>query len=195
MYTNASLWKYTEGRKFMDFLTQAVGIVGMTFGILSYLNKNQRGIMIFQLLATTFFSIHFLMLDAVTGCLLNVLGVVRAAVYSQRSTRRWAAHPVWIYIFSVAAVAIYVLSFAVFGKEPTVWLLILELLPVIATAVTSVSYRMPGGAQVRVLSLFSSPLWLIYNACNGSIGGFISDSLSIISIFVGMYKHDRKKKE
>jgi hypothetical protein len=53
---------------------------------------------------------------------------------------------------------------------------------------------MPGGAQVRVLSLFSSPLWLIYNACNGSIGGFISDSLSIISIFVGMYKHDRKKK-
>jgi hypothetical protein len=86
------------------------------------------------------------------------------------------------------------MSFAVFGKEPTVWLLILELLPVIATAVTSVSYRMPGGAQVRVLSLFSSPLWLIYNACNGSIGGFISDSLSIISIFVGMYKHDRKKK-
>ena len=178
----------------MDFLTQVIGIVGMTFGILSYLNKNQRGIMIFQLLATTFFSVHFLMLGAVTGCLLNVLGVVRAAVYSQRSTHRWAAHPIWIYIFSASAVGIYALSFAVFGKEPTVWLLILELLPVIATAVTSVSYRMPGGAQVRVLSLFSSPLWLIYNACNGSIGGFISDSLSIISIFAGMYKHDRKGK-
>jgi uncharacterized membrane protein YczE len=94
----------------------------------------------------------------------------------------------------VSCLLALVMSFAVFGKEPTVWLLILELLPVIATAVTSVSYRMPGGAQVRVLSLFSSPLWLIYNACNGSIGGFISDSLSIISIFVGMYKHDRKKK-
>jgi hypothetical protein len=178
----------------MDFLTQAIGIVGMTFGILSYLNKNQRGIMIFQLLATAFFAVHFLMLDAITGCLLNVLGVVRAAVYSQRSTRRWAAHPVWIYIFSAAAFAIYVLSFTVFGKEPSVWVLILELLPVIATAVTSVSYRMPGGAQVRLLSLFSSPLWLIYNACNGSIGGSVSDSLSIISIFVGMYKHDRKGK-
>ena len=178
----------------MDFLTQAVGIVGMTFGILSYLNKNQRGIMIFQLLATVFFSAHFLMLGAMTGCLLNILGVVRAAVYSQCSTRRWAAHPIWIYVFSAASVAIYVLSFAVFGKEPTAWLLILELLPVIATAVTSIAYRMPGGAQVRVLSLFSSPLWLIYNACNGSIGGFISDSLSIISIFAGMYKHDRKRK-
>ena len=38
----------------MDFLTQAIGIVGMTFGILSYLNKSQRGIMIFQLLTTVF---------------------------------------------------------------------------------------------------------------------------------------------
>ena len=178
----------------MDFLTQAIGIVGMTFGILSYLNKNQRGIMIFQLLATVFFSVHFLMLGAMTGCLLNVLGVVRAAVYSQRSTRRWAAHPVWIYIFSAAAFAIYVLSFTVFGKEPSVWVLILELLPVIATAVTSVSYRMPGGAQVRLLSLFASPMWLIYNAINGSAGGTISETLSIVSILVGMYKHDRKKK-
>ena len=78
--------------------------------------------------------------------------------------------------------------------QGVLWLLILEMLPVIATAVTSVAYRMPGGAQVRVLSLFSSPLWLIYNACNGSIGGVISDSLSILSIFAGMYKHDRKKK-
>lgn len=178
----------------MEILTQVIGIVAMSFGILSYLNKNQRGIMIFQLLATTFFSIHFFLLNAITGCLLNVLGVVRAAVYSQRSTRKWAAHPVWIYIFSAASLGIYVLSFTVFGKEPTAWMLILELLPVIATAVTSVAYRMPGGGQVRVLSLFSSPLWLIYNACNGSIGGFISDSLAIISIFVGMYKHDRKKK-
>lgn len=178
----------------MDIFAQAVGIVAMTFGILSYLNKNQRGIMIFQLLATMFFSIHFWMLGAVTGCLLNVLGVVRAAVYSQRSKRAWAAHPAWIYVFSAAAFAIYVLTFTVFDKEVSAWILLLELLPVIATAVTSVAYRMAGGAQVRVLSLFSSPLWLIYNACNGSVGGFISDSLSIISIFVGMYRHDRKKR-
>lgn len=179
----------------MELFAQAVGIVAMSFGILSYLNKNQRGIMIFQLLATTFFSIHFWMLGAVTGCLLNVLGVVRAAVYSQRSRRAWAAHPAWIYVFSAAAFGIYVLTFTVFDKEVSAWILLLELLPVVATAVTSVAYRMAGGAQVRVLSLFSSPLWLIYNACNGSVGGVISDSLSIISIFVGMYKHDRKKKD
>lgn len=179
----------------MDFLVQAIGIVAMSFGVLSYLNKNQRGIMIFQLLATAFFSIHFFLLGAITGCLLNVLGVVRAAVYSQRSKRAWAAHPVWIYIFSAAAVGIYVLSFTVFDKEPTAWMLILELLPVVATAVTSVSYRMEKGSQVRVLSLFSSPLWLIYNICNGSVGGAISDSMAILSIFVGMYKHDRKKKD
>ena len=49
VYTYASLWKHMGGRNIMDLLTQAVGIVGMTFGILSYLNKNQRGIMIFQL--------------------------------------------------------------------------------------------------------------------------------------------------
>ena len=178
----------------MDFLTQAIGIVGMTFGILSYLNKSQRGIMIFQLLTTVFFAVHFFMLHAVTGCLLNVLGAIRAAIYAQRSKHAWAAHPAWIFVFSGGALLMYLLSFTVFGVEPTARLLILELLPVIAVTVTSVAYRLPGGGQVRVLSLFASPLWLIYNALNGSIGGFISDSLSIISIFVGMYKHDRKGK-
>lgn len=178
----------------MDILTQAIGIVGMAFGILSYLNKSQRGIMIFQLLTTACFAVHFFMLGAVTGCLLNILGVIRAAVYSQRSTRRWAAHPVWIYIFSGAAFALYALSFTVFGVEPSARLLILELLPVITVTVTSVAYRMPGGGQVRILSLFASPLWLIYNAINGSVGGTISDSLATVSILVGMYKHDRKRK-
>ena len=72
--------------------------------------------------------------------------------------------------------------------------MILELLPVIAVTVTSVAYRLPGGGQVRVLSLFASPLWLIYNALNGSVGGTISDSLATVSILVGMYKHDRSEK-
>lgn len=178
----------------MDIFTQAVGIVAMSFGILSYLNRNQRGIMIFQLLATACFSVHFWLLGAVTGCLLNILGVIRAAIYAQRSRRAWAAHPCWIYIFSAAALGIYVMTFTVFGHEVTVWELLIELLPVVATAVTSVAYRMAGGAQVRVLSLFSSPLWLTYNACRGSIGGVISDSMSLVSIFVGMYRHDRKRK-
>lgn len=178
----------------MNFLTQAIGIVGMCFGILSYLNKNQRGIMLCQLLTTICFAIQFFMLNAVMGCLLNILGVFRAAVYAQRSRCKWAAHPVWIYIFSGSAFALYVLSFTVFGVEPTTRLLILELLPVIGVTVTSVSYRMASGAQVRLLSLFSSPMWLIYNAVNGSAGGTISEVLSIVSIFVGMYKHDRKKK-
>ena len=48
---------------------------------------------------------------------------------------------------------------------------------------------------MRILSLFASPLWLIYNACNGSVGGTISDSLATVSILVGMYKHDRKKQK
>jgi hypothetical protein len=179
----------------MDFLTQAIGIVGMTFGILSYLNKNQRGIMIFQFLNTLCFAVHFFLLGAVTGCLLNILGVIRAAVYAQCTRKAWAAHPAWIFVFAGGSFAMYVLSFTVFGVEPTARLLLLELLPVIAMTVTSVSYRMPGGAQVRLLSLFASPMWLIYNAINGSAGGTISESLSIISILVGMYKHDRKKKE
>lgn len=178
----------------MDFVTQAIGVVGMTFGILSYLNKSQRGIMIFQLLTTVCFAVHFFLLGAVTGCLLNILGVIRAAVYAQRSRRSWAAHPAWIYIFSGAAFVLYGLSFTVFGVEPTARLLILELLPVIAVTVTSVAYRLPGGGQVRILSLFASPLWLIYNAINGSVGGTVSDSLATVSILVGMYKHDRKKK-
>ena len=45
---------------------------------------------------------------------------------------------------------------------------------------------------IRKYALISSPLWLIYNIANFSIGAIICEVLSLCSILVGMLRLDRK---
>jgi hypothetical protein len=59
--------------------------------------------------------------------------------------------------------------------------------------VSTVALQKKDAKKVRLISLFCSPMWLTYNSFNGSIGGVITETFSIISIIVGYLRLDRKK--
>jgi hypothetical protein len=65
-------------------IAQIVGIFAMTFNILSYQQKTQKGAIAFQLGGSTLFAINYLMLGAVVGGILNAVGIVRALVFLNR---------------------------------------------------------------------------------------------------------------
>ena len=71
--------------------------------------------------------------------------------------------------------------------------LIIEVLPVIAMIVATISLRLGKARAVRAFGLISSPLWLIYNCFSGSIGAVASEILNLISIIVGIVRLDIKK--
>ncbi len=56
---------------------------------------------------------------------------------------------------------------------------------------TTFAFRQKEGKRVRLLSLLNSPLWLVYNALNESIGGAITEVFCLISIGIGYIRHDR----
>lgn len=176
-----------------EYLIQAIGILAMCVAFCSFQQKSQKGILILQIISTTLFTLHFGLLGALSGCLLNGLGAVRAVIYSQRD-KRWGAHIVWPILFSVAAGVIYALNFLCFGMEPNLKNLLLELLPAAATVLTNVALRCEKAAAVRLLCMFNSPLWFTYNAVAGSIGGMLTETFNFLSIVIGMLRLDRKKK-
>ena len=47
---------------------------------------------------------------------------------------------------------------------------------------------------IRLSGLISSPSWLIYNVANVAIGAIICEILSLISIALGIIRHDIKRK-
>ena len=93
-------------------------------------------------------------------------------------------------------VAVYILSFTVFGTEPILKNFIVEALPVIGMGAATVSFNMKNGTAIRILGItLSSPSWLIYNIFVFSIGAILCEAFSIVSIAIGIVRHDIKRKE
>ena len=59
--------------------------------------------------------------------------------------------------------------------------------------ISTISFRTKNAATVRKLSLFNSPLWLVYDALEKSIGGTLCEVMCLISIVVGIIRLDLKK--
>ena len=88
--------------------------------------------------------------------------------------------------------ASYILTFTVFGKEPTVFNFIIEFLPLIGMIATTISYRFTDAKAIRRFGLISSPAWLVYNIANLAVGAILCEVLSLGSIIIGIIRLDRK---
>ena len=177
----------------IEIIAQCIGIVAMIFNILSYQGKSQKAVIAMQLFGGSLFALNFLLLGATVGGLLNILGAVRAVVFLFKEKLKTDRLP-WFIVFVASYIAVYILNFTLFGKEVTLFNLIIELLPVIGMTALNIGYRLEKAADVRRLGMISSPAWLIYNIAAGSWGAIICETLTLISIFVGIFRHDKKSK-
>lgn len=176
----------------MNIIAQVIGICATVLTISSFQFKTQKSIMTVQSISTVLWTLHFFMLGAFSGCLLNLLCAIRSMVYARRSTKAWAASVSWVYIFTVSALVIYILQFLVFGVEPGIRNFIVEFLPTLGVIATNIGYRLETGFKVRCSQFISSPTWLAYNVFSGSIGGVITEIISFCSAVVGIIRHDIK---
>ena len=177
-----------------EAITQSIGFLSMAFNIFSYQNKNQRAVILFQLFGGILFAMHFWMLGAVVGALMNAIAVIRAIVFIFKERLR-ADHIAWTVGFIAVFLISYVLTFTVFGKEPTPVNFLLEFLPVIGMTALTIGFRRRDAKAIRQFGLISSPAWLIYNIANFSIGAICCEVISLISIAVGMVRLDRNVSE
>lgn len=173
-------------------IAQIIGLFAMAFNIFSYQQKTQRNAIAFQLGGSILFAINYLMLGAVVGGILNAVGILRALVFLNREKLK-ATHPAWLAGFTAVYLLSYVLTFTVFDKDPTAFNLIVEFLPVIGMTATTVSFRLSDAKAIRRYGLVSSPSWLVYNIVSRNLGAIICEVLSLSSIFIGMFRLDRKK--
>lgn len=171
-------------------LIQGLGLVAMAFNTLSYQQKNRSTVIAMQMVGTFLFSIHFYLLGAIMGCILNALSAVRAVIFLNKEKLR-ADRPVWLAGFTAVYIVSYVLTFTVFGREPTLLNLLLEVLPVIGMVAITISFRLTDAKAIRKYALISSPCWLVYNIVNQSIGAVICEVLSLGSILIGIFRLDR----
>ena len=175
-----------------EIIAQIIGIFAMAFNIISYQGKKQGTVIALQLVGGTLFAINFLLLGAAVGGILNVIAVVRAILFLLKDKLKTEKLP-WFILFLCSYITVYILSFTVFGVEPTPFNFVIESLPVIGMTALNVGFRLKNASDVRKCGLVSSPAWLIYNIVAGSWGAILCEAFTLVSIAVGMLRHDKKE--
>lgn len=168
-------------------LAQAIGVIAATVGILSFQQKKQSGIVLYQAVNCMLWMVHMFMLGAVTGGFMNLIGVTRGIVFYYRGRYRWADSRLWIPVFCVLAVVAGAFSWV----QGDGWL---ALLPMSAMVLTTFSLSLRSPFRVRALTFFSSPCWCTYNVIKGSIPGILTEIFVMVSIVIGILRFDVKRK-
>ena len=136
------------------------------------------------MIACILFGIHYLLLGAFTGATMNFIVVFRNYVFANKSLKTWADSKVWLYIFILVFIISSVLS----------WQGFVTLLPLFAVILGSITFWLNNTKHIRLLSLISPPFWFVYNFIMNSYAGMIGDTLTFLSILIGIIRFDVRAK-
>ena len=156
---------------------QIIGIIAMAIFFISYQFKDAKKLMTFQCIAVLTICIHYLLIGATSGLLLNVVCLIRNICYAHRDKKflSWK----WIPIFFATVVGIVgILS----------WQAYYSIFIVLGLIINTLFLGQTDTQKLRYSILVTSPLVFIYNVFVLSIGGMANEVLAITSSIIGIIR-------
>lgn len=163
-----------------ELIAQILGIMALGANIICYQMNSRKKILAVQIIASVLFTLNLLFKGAFSGVLLNVHAIVRLLFYSQREKYSWMKSNWWVVFFCVTAGLCVLVTY----QSPV------DLIALIGTFATVVSFSLSNPAHVRLVTLPSPPCWFIYHLSQRNIGGVLNELFVIGSIIVGAVRHD-----
>ncbi len=161
---------------------QLIGLVGSVISFTSLQSGSRKKILSLQILCCLLWVVHYGLLGAYTGVLINLLGLGRAAVCSFND-RPWAKSPLWLVFF----LACYAVSPLLTWDGPYCLLL------GGAMMLTTVALWIHNMRLTRLLYLLNSPLVLAYNLIAQSYSSAIIEVIAFCSFFFAVWRFDIRK--
>ena len=159
-------------------IAQGIGTLATVIAILAFQCKDTKKLYLMQFFSNLFFTLHYLVLGAATGLLLNGMGTVRLVLLSFVK-KKWAR----------SNAAMWILMIVMALCTAVTWNGWLSLLPAIAQIFSTPLYFKRNGKILRYGQLlFMSPCWLIYNLFNLSIPGAVTDLMNITRVIISLIR-------
>lgn len=162
-------------------LAQLIGIIAIVFLVISFQINDKDKLLKFQIFSSFLNFFQYLLLGGITGALMNLVAGVRNIVFKRYGDKKI---PLYVLVFFI--VLITFLSSLSYSSD-------ISLIPMLA--VLNYSYALWTGdlRLIRLLNVFSSSLFCVYDVFVFSIAGFILHIVEFGSALVGIYKFDFKK--
>ena len=165
-----------------EIIGQAVGILAVLLGFVCFQMRTHKKLLIMQLMTIIAFCIHYYLIGATSGLMMNLVGVVRNVVYCFKDKKFFSGK--WLPVFF--AVVMGVLGLLTWEGIPTLFV-------VSGIVIHTLCLSMEDAQKIRKSILITSPLVLTYNLIVSSIGGAVYESVVIISSIIGIIRYRKEK--
>ncbi len=169
----------------INLIGQFVGFLAIAVAFLSFQVKSKTGILAIQALANFIWAVHFYMIGAFAGCILNLIATARNLIYSKRGAWKWL-NGIWLPTVISAVVA----TASILTRET--WLDVI-LLP--STVLSSYTYCLGSERLIRNSTVFVSLTWLIFNIVNFSVSGVVAEIFNLTSLTIAIIRFRKSRNE
>lgn len=174
---------------FSTIIYQILGILAGTCNIVSFQFKKTKILLAFQLIAGALCVVHFFLVRAWAGMLLNVLVCARSIFYISKKNLK--INIIVCSILCLLTVGVGLVSTLLLGE-----IFYIAIIVTVAQLVGTIALATQNSKVIRLFQLFIvSPCWMFNNIFYFSIGGIISEAFNMISALVSYIRFFLAKKE
>ncbi len=159
-------------------IVQIIGLAGTALFFLSFQCKKNRTLFRVQFLSYLLYTIHLILLGAVTGGNSYIINTIRSLCLG--SNFEWAKSKDMCLILCGMQIATLYFS----------WNGWISLLPVIANIASTIGGYTRNAQKIRIAGMFvNSPLWIVYDIIVGSWAGILDEVVSEISMIISIKRY------
>ncbi len=167
----------------MSYLViQILGIFALLVESLSYWFKTKKKMLFIQIIADIFFILHYLFLDAVVGCAMCIVALMREILFYFSKNKKQEQIICKFIILMCFALGIFTYK-TFLGVFP------------IAAAITYTYTLTMASKWIVMGGIINYSYWLLYDIISGSIAGIINDLFVIVSNTISLIKRRLEEKK
>lgn len=156
-------------------LAQFIGLLGIISHIICFQQSRRGRVLFIMAIGCFFWAIHFTLLGFYTAAAANIIAALRSFVFYKYKKRDSS-------LVMYGFIAVFLLATVLTWQGP------ISLFPLLASIFSTYAGWAVSAQKIRWLTLPAPMFWLMHNVTVHSIG-VVSDTLVLISIIVGLYRH------
>lgn len=168
--------------QYLYCIGQGLSFVAVILGFISFQMKSAKGLLLMQIFVATVFSVHYFLIGAMPAAVMNVVGIIRTAVFYFKD-KKFYNPKVYPLLF-----AIIMLGFGIYS-----WVGWYSIFVVAGLVIHTMCLPMKNPQHIRWSILVTSPMVLIYDIFELSVGGIIYESMVIISSIIGIVRFRKNR--
>ena len=163
----------------MFYIAQFFGVIALIVLVSSFQKNKKDTLLKYQIFSSLLFALQYLFLNAISGCLMNLMTMVRNIIYKKFDDK------IPVTYLSLVIICMIILSIISYSGP-------ISLLPSIAVILYSIALWHKNLTITRIVEVISCFLFIIYNINVLAITGLISTLIELISAIIAIYKFDVK---